>query len=897
MRTTLAAVLVLTACVDVEHEPPELGRTSSALQVCGTSLQAAIDAAPQDAMLEICAGTYRERLVIDGKRIELRGVSGAGATIVDADAGGRVLVVRNSTGTGVTIRGLTLKDGSTSSTGGGISCVSSTLKVRDSVVTANRATGGGGLAATGCVLDVARSRFDANNAGSGRGGGAFVTGGSGVIIDNTFNSNNAEEGGGIAIVGGTTELADNEVRDNSAHRGGGLFVAHDGLVRGNQIIANEGRWTGGGIYTDAPAPTIEGNTIDHNTSVNDGGGFYVHQGAPHIVDNVITANESGDDGGGVRLFESSARVERNVIENNVAADSGGGVRVSHVQAQLIDNIIRNNQAPLGGGLDLDNDASVLRGGVISGNRASSGGGISAALYPWSGAVIEDVEIADNVATSRGGGMYIVNNDKPVALRHLVVRGNRAPQGAGLYIKDTSHTLTNSVFDRNIATGEGGAMYLAAGSSARTAAHAFVVTRGNSASTGSSVWSAAPNVSLANSIFAEGSGTAIKVSVVPTFRFNDTWPRSFSGMTDPTGSSGNISADPRFIAPSSGNFGLGSGSPAIDAGDPALHDADGSRADMGLFGGPDGDTPPTPPPPPPPGTGPVLEADAHVALDQPAANFGGATTIASDTSPMTEAYLRFRVSGTSGVTGARLQLTVTNGTGDAPALYAAASTWSEDTITWNNRPARGALIADRGAVAAGTVVEYDVSSLVTGDGVFTMALVPTSSDGFAAYAREGTTAPRLVLTTGGGTGPTAELEADTYAAAAAPDAAHGSEVLVTSDTSPLEEGYLRFRVTGATTITSARVRVVVVDASSDGPAVHTAASDWEESTLTWNHRPARSGSALDDVGAAAIGDVVEYDVTGAITGDGVYTFALVPTSSSGFAVSSREGSSPPQLVIE
>jgi hypothetical protein len=207
-----------------------------------------------------------------------------------------------------------------------------------------------------------------------------------------------------------------------------------------------------------------------------------------------------------------------------------------------------------------------------------------------------------------------------------------------------------------------------------------------------------------------------------------------------------------------------------------------------------------------------------------------------------------------------------------------------------------VVADLGAVGAGAVVEYDVGGLVTGDGVYSMALVATSSDGFAAYAREGASAPRLVLATGTPT-VTATLEADTYAAAAAPDTAFGGASILSSDASPLEESYLRFRVAGLTGRASrAILRLRCTDATSDGPALYAAAGSWSETSLTWNTRPARSGGVVADLGAASVGQTVDYDVTPLVTGDATFTFALVATSTSGFAASSREGGTPPQLIV-
>lgn len=52
--------------------------------------------------------------------------------------------------------------------------------------------------------------------------------------------------------------------------------------------------------------------------------------------------------------------------------------------------------------------------------------------------------------------------------------------------------------------------------------------------------------------------------------------------------GNIFADPMFVDPENGDLHLQYGSPCIDAGDPTILDVDGSRSDIGAFGGPDGE---------------------------------------------------------------------------------------------------------------------------------------------------------------------------------------------------------------------------------------------------------------------------------------------------------------------
>ena len=58
---------------------------------------------------------------------------------------------------------------------------------------------------------------------------------------------------------------------------------------------------------------------------------------------------------------------------------------------------------------------------------------------------------------------------------------------------------------------------------------------------------------------------------------------YSGVDAPLSAEGNITVDPRM----SSTWELESDSPCIDTGDPDISDADGSRSDMGAFGGPAG----------------------------------------------------------------------------------------------------------------------------------------------------------------------------------------------------------------------------------------------------------------------------------------------------------------------
>jgi hypothetical protein len=148
----------------------------------------------------------------------------------------------------------------------------------------------------------------------------------------------------------------------------------------------------------------------------------------------------------------------------------------------------------------------------------------------------------------------------------------------------------------------------------------------------------------------------------------------------------------------------------------------------------------------------------VRESDPGDNFGNDTTLRADggDDPDIESFLRFAVTGVSDtVRHAQLRVyATTNGSDDGPAIYAADNSWTEDEITWNNRPARSSeAIDNKGRVEAETWVEYDVTSLVTGNGTFSFVLAADSSDSVVFSSREGAQPPELVIMFGEAATPT------------------------------------------------------------------------------------------------------------------------------------------------
>jgi len=182
----------------------------------------------------------------------------------------------------------------------------------------------------------------------------------------------------------------------------------------------------------------------------------------------------------------------------------------------------------------------------------------------------------------------------------------------MMIAATSFTLVGSLFADNVASERGGAIFADAPAAWTEPVCPcppadpigqidFVVMTRNRAPHGAGVWTAFAGLAIGNSILFDNLGAAIEASVadgvpaggdqdppppmmVPDLTYSDVYPAAFAGMTDPSGTDGNLDLDPGFVDPLAGDFHLRPDSPCIDTGSPSLIDLDGSRADMGLFGG-------------------------------------------------------------------------------------------------------------------------------------------------------------------------------------------------------------------------------------------------------------------------------------------------------------------------
>ena len=146
-----------------------------------------------------------------------------------------------------------------------------------------------------------------------------------------------------------------------------------------------------------------------------------------------------------------------------------------------------------------------------------------------------------------------------------------------------------------------------------------------------------------------------------------------------------------------------------------------------------------------------DADTYVQAANPGTNFGSASSLATDNSPIQHILLRFTVSGIGAnpIQGVKLRLYCKNGSSIGGHFYSVVDdTWGENTVTWATAPEPDTLVTSLGAVTTDTWYEVDLTSLVTEDGTYSLRVSSTSTNGaeYASKERAGF-GPQIVVTLG------------------------------------------------------------------------------------------------------------------------------------------------------
>jgi len=276
---------------------------------------------------------------------------------------------------------------------------------------------------------------------------------------------------------------------------------------------------------------ISGVRIVNGSVAGHGGGINSRGTNLTLVNTIVSNNVSTGTngfGGGVYVYAGSATLQGGQIFSNTADVYGGGVFAQECSAALSGSLIFSNTASRGGGLYVLSGAATLNGGQILSNTAQYGGGVGVNGIGASGDGVftqtGDSLIAYNIATTRGGGVYVNDADASafliggrifsntvtgsgvgggvcvwlgdVTLNGSQVLSNAAGSGGGLYLYDSDAVLSGQV-SGNIAGMFGGGVHISHGSVVLNGAQ--IVSNTASAWHGGGVYvSGAVTVSLVNS---------------------------------------------------------------------------------------------------------------------------------------------------------------------------------------------------------------------------------------------------------------------------------------------------------------------------------------------------------------------------------------------------------------
>jgi len=347
-----------------------------------------------------------------------------------------------------------------------------------------------------------------------------------------------------------------------------------------------------GQYIAAPAPFLEdlcGNCLEHRTSVQATRGFLIEGKALRIqgagTEKTVLVTNAGY--GMLFLNSRGSVIEEIAISGGVRDGDGNAtdaaivakfstITVCHCHIRDNTNFIDSVIVGIGGVMGRENSELWIQDCRITNN---SWDGV--ALYRGATATISDCVID----SGRGAGIGITWDASAICLRNRI---SNYWKGLGSFGTSTVIARNNAVFD-NLGWG-----IIATGESHLVAENNVVTRNGNC---GMAIWSDESSGRIVNNVVTKNGHR--KEWVCPCVGLwstgraekwlidhNDIWANAqgeFKGPLPLARMQGALSVDPQFT--DSLDFHLAPSSLCIDKGDSILTDPNGSRSDMGVFGGP------------------------------------------------------------------------------------------------------------------------------------------------------------------------------------------------------------------------------------------------------------------------------------------------------------------------
>ena len=340
---------------------------------------------------------------------------------------------------------------------------------------------------------------------------------------------------------------------STSGNGGGIYAnrAHP-TVTGCSIFSNTANFSGGGVlFNNSPNTTLTDNAIYSNTAKTyTGGGVYLRNSAnATMMRNSVYDNIAGAEGGGVYVVNSDdVTLASNTLLTNTSIAYGGGIFFGGSNnVELANNQLVSNTASQGGGVYFNNspNATLTDNSIYSNTAEHSGGGVS--LYnDCDGAMLTRNVVSNNATGGSGGGIYLYAGTNATLINNMVVENQLTgigTGGAGIYAYDADAELLHTTIARN-SGGSGQGIHL---------------------ENGATVWMT--NTVLVSHTVGIEAGAGTTATLEATLWGAGVWANidnTAGGGTIFTGTV-NAQGDPVFIGPAGGDYHIGPGSAALDAG--------------------------------------------------------------------------------------------------------------------------------------------------------------------------------------------------------------------------------------------------------------------------------------------------------------------------------------------
>ncbi len=308
------------------------------------------------------------------------------------------------------------------------------------------------------------------------------------------------------------------------------------------LIDTDNNHTGG---DDNISITIKNLSFKNANFSNDGGGLFVHTNSGLItISNSIFDSNIGYEGGGIYIFSwnNNITISNSIFNNNTGySDGGGGVYIDSENGEItITNSIftkNNGGDDRGGGVYIttDNNNINILNSIFKKNISKNQGG-GAYLRTGYGNITIQNSIFDNNTTEDGlgGGVYINNRDNGYSnIINNTFFNNHANNGGGIYLflqgNPTTLNLYNNIFWQNHSD---------------SGSDTYVRKDDNNG-----LLNIYNNDFSCSDFSATNPSSCIFITNTITYNHDN-----------------NISANPLFVNPYSGDFHIRFDSPCIDAGD-------------------------------------------------------------------------------------------------------------------------------------------------------------------------------------------------------------------------------------------------------------------------------------------------------------------------------------------